>query len=453
MRKSVAAKKFGKVQSNAVKDTPAAASPSIIKQQTPKGQKRKHSSASAAASSVPKAGEKQDAASTETEDTKAEEEPVADLKMGELRNRSGGKRMRAAQERHDEVLRKRAERQEAERKDLPYSGLVNKKARKEFADEAKQRAGEFNKGGATAGFTGQDELLAGQEGRGASEGEKKKAASTAHANIEAMAEAACAREVEEEKQRASDKSGDGGAGSGESSSSASNSNATSTALTTTGRDSSALTAPIEYGSAADDVPAGPSLQMMIVDGKMVLNQSTLTVSTEREENEEYEEVHEKHGGNANLTSASYSNRGPAERWSIADTRRFYQCLRECGTNFQFIVQLMPGRTRRQVKAKFKKEERERPDLVDQALNSSLPLGLDEFNDSAKAAKQAQTYKVKAKALEAPRKKKKGRASRGAPPPIESGGYTTGKANEKPPEPQPVALMAVPVPADAQTYEV
>jgi hypothetical protein len=370
---------------------------------------------------VTKAGKKQEptlkgtvkAAKAAKAAKEATEDKVENLKMGELRNRSGGKRMRAAQERHDEVQRKRVKR----------------------VQNTQDPGGE----GSTEKVDGRGEE--GGPGKKKAKGVNAKDASTAHANIEAMAEAACARDMEESQQRSG----------GE--------RKMSTALTTTtpGAGSMVRTSSFDYGSAAGDVPAGPSLQMVMVDGKMILNPKTLVVTSEREETEEYEEVYEKHGSNANLTSASYSNRGAAERWSIADTRRFYQCLRECGTNFQFIVQLMPGRTRRQVKAKFKKEERERPDLVDQALSSSLPMDLSHFNDSAAAAKQAQTFKTKAKALEAPKKKSASKSSSSKSPStplmIEDGGYTTGKANERPPDPASVTLVAVPVPADAQTYEV
>lgn len=60
-----------------------------------------------------------------------------------------------------------------------------------------------------------------------------------------------------------------------------------------------------------------------------------------------------------VTSASFSRRARAIaiRWSVDDTRRFYENLRQCGTDFEMLAQLFPRRTRHHLKLKFKKEER------------------------------------------------------------------------------------------------
>jgi hypothetical protein len=79
-----------------------------------------------------------------------------------------------------------------------------------------------------------------------------------------------------------------------------------------------------------------------------------------------------------VTSASFARREPTSRWSPAETLQFYRALRECGTDFGMVAQLFPTRSRRQVKRKFKKEEKERPTLVDAALFSSAPLELDRY---------------------------------------------------------------------------
>lgn len=44
-----------------------------------------------------------------------------------------------------------------------------------------------------------------------------------------------------------------------------------------------------------------------------------------------------------------------------------QALRQFGTDFEMLQCLFPGRSRRQMKAKFKKEERLNPDLITYAL--------------------------------------------------------------------------------------
>ncbi|ESW29051.1 hypothetical protein PHAVU_002G039700 [Phaseolus vulgaris] len=46
------------------------------------------------------------------------------------------------------------------------------------------------------------------------------------------------------------------------------------------------------------------------------------------------------------------------KWSKQDTEVFYEAIRELGTDFSMIQQLFPDKTRRQIKLKYKKEERE-----------------------------------------------------------------------------------------------
>lgn len=57
------------------------------------------------------------------------------------------------------------------------------------------------------------------------------------------------------------------------------------------------------------------------------------------------------------------------RWSKEETELFYQGIREFGSDFLMIQKLhFPGRTRHQIKLKYKKEERENPDTLHAALN-------------------------------------------------------------------------------------
>lgn len=58
------------------------------------------------------------------------------------------------------------------------------------------------------------------------------------------------------------------------------------------------------------------------------------------------------------------------RWSKEETELFYQGIREFGSDFLMIQKLhFPGRTRHQIKLKYKKEERENPETLHAALNS------------------------------------------------------------------------------------
>ncbi|XP_062176701.1 uncharacterized protein LOC133881710 isoform X4 [Alnus glutinosa] len=66
---------------------------------------------------------------------------------------------------------------------------------------------------------------------------------------------------------------------------------------------------------------------------------------------------------------SFMDKAPSTRWSKQDTELFYEAVRQFGTDFSMIQQLFPSRTRHQVKLKFKKEERQYPVRLSEALTS------------------------------------------------------------------------------------
>ncbi|CAA6661168.1 unnamed protein product [Spirodela intermedia] len=61
-----------------------------------------------------------------------------------------------------------------------------------------------------------------------------------------------------------------------------------------------------------------------------------------------------------LNYHTYMNKPRSERWSKMETELFYQAVRQFGTDFAMIQQLLPNRTRHQIKLKFKNEERKHP---------------------------------------------------------------------------------------------
>lgn len=66
---------------------------------------------------------------------------------------------------------------------------------------------------------------------------------------------------------------------------------------------------------------------------------------------------------------SLMKKTPITRWSKQDTELFYQAIQQFGTDLSMIQQLFPGRTRRQVKLKYKKEERQQPLRLREALTN------------------------------------------------------------------------------------
>lgn len=108
-------------------------------------------------------------------------------------------------------------------------------------------------------------------------------------------------------------------------------------------------------------------QVQVINGQIVINEESLVVS-HRELNvndiHTYRRVEET---SSKLNYHTYMNRTPLERWSKSDTELFYKAMQQFGTDFGMIQHFFPGRTRRQVKAKFKIEERKHPLQLANAL--------------------------------------------------------------------------------------
>lgn len=108
-------------------------------------------------------------------------------------------------------------------------------------------------------------------------------------------------------------------------------------------------------------------QVQVINGQIVINEESLVVSHRElnvDDTQTYRRVEET---SSKLNYHTYMNRAPVERWSKSETERFYKAMQQFGTDFGMIQHLFPGRTRRQVKAKFKMEERKHPLQLADAL--------------------------------------------------------------------------------------
>lgn len=79
-----------------------------------------------------------------------------------------------------------------------------------------------------------------------------------------------------------------------------------------------------------------------------------------------------------ITSRTYTKLAHTDAWTTDDVIRLYNALSRWGTDFTFIAQLFPYRTRRQIKSKFILEEKNNPQLVDLALRRKLPVDFESF---------------------------------------------------------------------------
>ena len=160
------------------------------------------------------------------------------------------------------------------------------------------------------------------------------------------------------------------------------------------------------GRKAEDKLSGPRVQ--IVNGQIVLQEESLEVGgPEATPEEALEEVHEETAMTA--TYASFVRRNPADRWTAKETKRFFEALRMVGTDFTMMLAMFPDRNRRQLKAKWRKEEKMHPELVTKALNSQVDLDTGIFDEVLDAGKEGSPE------AEGKKRKAEDRKKRRAPP--------------------------------------
>jgi len=83
------------------------------------------------------------------------------------------------------------------------------------------------------------------------------------------------------------------------------------------------------------------------------------------------------------------------RWSVTETKSFYRALRQCGSDFSMMEMFLVGRTRSQLKRKFKIESRKNARLIDMALNprQKVKLDLSVFGDNLVIPTEVPAIKV------------------------------------------------------------
>lgn len=125
-------------------------------------------------------------------------------------------------------------------------------------------------------------------------------------------------------------------------------------------------------SMAPNMTGAPVVK--IVDGEIVLQESSLLVPGQRrtvqEVEEEFQDVVEEDAQMA-VVGASYNsfiNRKGPQHWTIKDTKRFFEALRQMGTDFCSMEAFFENRTRKQLKRKYRQEMIRNPALVELALD-------------------------------------------------------------------------------------
>ncbi|PLW09835.1 hypothetical protein PCANC_20021 [Puccinia coronata f. sp. avenae] len=133
---------------------------------------------------------------------------------------------------------------------------------------------------------------------------------------------------------------------------------------------------VEEFNVDDYVPQASQYapQLRVVDGQMVLDQDSLEVNRRDQSPSQLDdmEVVEESDTTRLVNSNTWSKAVRGERWTADETGLFYDAVRLFGSDFEMISQLFPGRTRRQIRLKWNKEEKISPDEITRALLGKKP---------------------------------------------------------------------------------
>ncbi|KAG7398020.1 Transcription factor TFIIIB component B [Phytophthora boehmeriae] len=128
-------------------------------------------------------------------------------------------------------------------------------------------------------------------------------------------------------------------------------------------------------------------QVQIIDGQMVVLESTIKLGDELQSTadalgggnygDDNTGLPPRHSGSR--YNSSHQNT-PGKRWGKEETKQFYYCLSQVGPNFSMMATLFPTRKRKELKSKFKYEEKNHSKLIEIALRASAaPLDTEMVN--------------------------------------------------------------------------
>ncbi|CAO3646285.1 unnamed protein product [Mucor hiemalis] len=129
-----------------------------------------------------------------------------------------------------------------------------------------------------------------------------------------------------------------------------------------------------------------ALQVRLINGQIVLDTDSLTIErteADRDFGDGTMEIVEENAMSRKVNSQTYGKRQQSNRWNELETEQFYDCISQFGTDFEMISMVMPGRTRSQIRAKFNREERIRPEkITDYLIRKKKPLDLQKYQEAA-----------------------------------------------------------------------
>ncbi|SCZ99327.1 BZ3500_MvSof-1268-A1-R1_Chr7-2g09485 [Microbotryum saponariae] len=142
----------------------------------------------------------------------------------------------------------------------------------------------------------------------------------------------------------------------------------------------------EEGEDDDDeedrfVETGYAAQVRFIDGQFQIDEASLEVDrAQQARNAQLEPLErvEDNQQNKYTNSASWGKARATAKWTAFETEVFYDALRQFGTDFEMIAGLFPTRTRRQIKSKWVREDKENPRKITAALMNKKEIDLDRY---------------------------------------------------------------------------
>ncbi|SCV70699.1 BQ2448_3461 [Microbotryum intermedium] len=129
------------------------------------------------------------------------------------------------------------------------------------------------------------------------------------------------------------------------------------------------------------VETGYAAQVRLIDGEFRVDEASLEVDrAQQARNTQLEPLErvEDNQQNKYTNSASWGKARTTAKWTAYETEVFYDALRQFGTDFEMIAGLFPTRTRRQIKSKWVREDRENPKKITAALMNKKEIDLNHY---------------------------------------------------------------------------
>ncbi|XP_055309804.1 uncharacterized protein LOC129573372 [Sitodiplosis mosellana] len=134
-------------------------------------------------------------------------------------------------------------------------------------------------------------------------------------------------------------------------------------------------------SETTDAVTGPVPQLKLdANGEIILDEKSLVIETtgDKEAREMLANSDVIYDDEFSGTSGFYKRQKRTRDWLPLETLKFYRSLQTIGTDFSVMLQLFPNRSRRDLKLKFKKEEKHNMALINKALLHPKEFNVDEL---------------------------------------------------------------------------